>query len=130
MLTFLHGAEHGLVEKMLRLRVERAVDGHHVAMRNHVRRAFVVNQAKLILNGLWEAMTVAVVKLAVKWMHATENSKADASCCNSTDVHTFDIVGALNAVGDVPAAVKDLNDIILGLKRMKGKMATKERTEA
>jgi len=46
----LHPADHRRVEQILGFGMERRVDRHHVAMRHHVRGAFVERHAELLFH--------------------------------------------------------------------------------
>jgi hypothetical protein len=45
------------------------------------------------------------VKLHVEGSHAPEHGEADAACGDGAEVHAFNIIRALDAISDVPAAV-------------------------
>mmetsp|Transcript_21820 Transcript_21820/g.30829 ORF Transcript_21820/g.30829 Transcript_21820/m.30829 type:complete len:305 (+) Transcript_21820:399-1313(+) len=103
-----HLGDHVSVEEVLRLRVERAVDSHYIADLDHVFDFGVVSQVQLFFDRLGEAVAVSVVELAAKGVHTAQNSQTDTARGDGPDVHTFNVVSALYAVSDVPAAVDDL----------------------
>ena len=52
-------------------------------------------------------MSVGVVELDVERLEALEDSGADTAGADRAHVHAFEVVGARDAVGDVPAAIDD-----------------------
>eukprot|EP00050_Salpingoeca_kvevrii_P005681 m.285082 g.285082 ORF g.285082 m.285082 type:complete len:437 (+) comp11291_c0_seq1:127-1437(+) len=103
----LHLLDHFLVEHVLCLRVEGAVDGHDVADLDKALGVLVPGEVEFLLDLGREAVAVGVVKLDIKGVEAAQDRKANATGSNSANVHTLDIIGALDAVGDVPAALAD-----------------------
>ena len=99
----LHLAKHFSVEEVLRFGVKRAVDSDNVADLDHVLDGLVVDKVELLLHGLGETVAVRVVKLAAERVHAAKHGKADAARGNSADVHAFNVVSTLDAIGNVPA---------------------------
>ena len=49
-------------------------------------------------------MLVVIVELDVERLQSAERGKADAAGSDGADIHAFEVVGALDAIGDVPAA--------------------------
>jgi len=106
--TSLHLVDHVVIKQMLSLRVERAVDGDNVAVRNHVFHSGVIGQVELGLNVSRETMSVIVVKLNIEGIKSAENGKTDTTRRNGTDVHAFKIVGTRDTVSDVPSTRHNL----------------------
>ena len=52
-------------------------------------------------------MLVEIVQLHVERLQPAKHRQADAAGGDRADMHAFEIVGALDAVGDVPAAFDD-----------------------
>jgi len=96
-----------LVEHVLRLRVEWAVERENIEVRVHVLRGLVVGQVELLLHFGGKAVAIAVVQLHIKRVHAAQDSKANATGGDRAEVHALHVVRALDAVGDVPAAIHD-----------------------
>ena len=64
-------------------------------------------EAELLLDLLRQAMLVVVVQLDVERLQAAQHGEADAAGGDRADVHAFEVIGALDAIGDVPAAPDD-----------------------
>ena len=67
----------------------------------------VEGEAELTLDALVEAVSIGVVQLHVEGLETAKDRKADATCRDRSYGHALDVIGALNAVGDVPAPVDD-----------------------
>jgi hypothetical protein len=52
-------------------------------------------------------MLVGVMELDVEGLQPLKHGKTDAAGADSADIHAFEVIGALDAVGDVPAASDD-----------------------
>ena len=100
----LHLADQRIVEHVLGLRVQRAVDRNHVADLHHRLDVVVIGQVQLLLDLGRQAVAVRVVQLDVKGLQAAQNGGADAPGGHSAHVHPFEVVGAGDGVGNVPAA--------------------------
>ena len=53
----------------------------------------------------WGMSTLTRVKMPVEGLEPAKHRKADATCGHRADVHALDVIGARDAVGDVPAAL-------------------------
>src|SRR5262245_51159725 len=101
----LHHADQPVVEHALGLGMQRRVDSDHVAdldQRLHVR---MEGEVELLLNLFRQAMLIGVVELYTEGLETPERRKADATGGNGADIHAFEVVGTLDAIGDVPAAL-------------------------
>ena len=49
-----------------------------------------------------------VHQLAIKRCHPLEDGEADPACCHGANLHAFNIVRPLDAVGNVPSTVDDV----------------------
>eukprot|EP00756_Hemistasia_phaeocysticola_P019795 Hpha_TRINITY_DN15681_c1_g5::TRINITY_DN15681_c1_g5_i3::g.101174::m.101174 len=101
----LHLRQQLLVEHVLRLRVQRAVDRHDVAHLHHALHAVVVHQVVLLLDLLRQPVAVDVVQLAAEGVQAPQHTKPNAPRRNGTNVHRLNVVRARDTVCDVPAPV-------------------------
>ena len=54
-----------------------------------------------------QAVPIGVVQLDVERLEPPQHGQADAAGRDGADVHAFDVVGALDAIGDVPALLDD-----------------------
>src|SRR5262249_31414893 len=100
----LHHADQLVVEHVLSLGVQRRIDRHHVANLDQRLDIRMKGQSKLLLDRLGEAVLIGVVQLDVEGLQPTEYGKTDAAGSDSADIHAFKVIGAFDAVGDVPAA--------------------------
>ena len=67
----------------------------------------VEGQAELVLDLGGKAALVAVVEAHVEGGQAAQHGETDPPGGEDPDVHAFEVVGPLHAVGDVPAALGD-----------------------
>mmetsp|Transcript_14560 Transcript_14560/g.38612 ORF Transcript_14560/g.38612 Transcript_14560/m.38612 type:complete len:422 (-) Transcript_14560:51-1316(-) len=102
----LHLADELPAEHVLRLRVQGAVDGHHVADPHHGLDGVVEGQAQLLLDLFGQAPPVGVVEVDVERLEAAQHGDADATRRHGADVHALEVVGPGRAVRDVPAALQ------------------------
>jgi len=54
-----------------------------------------------------QAVSLAVVQLHVEGSQTAEHGEADPASGEDPDIHAFEVVGPLHAVGDVPAPLGD-----------------------
>ena len=59
-------------------------------------------QTKFLFDAFRQAVPIGVVQLHVERLQPAQHGQADAAGGDRADVHAFHIVGALDAVGDVP----------------------------
>jgi len=101
----LHLADEGIVEQVLGFRVQRSIDGNHIADAYQRFDARVIGEVQFFLDTIREPVPIRIVKLDVKGFQPPQNSQADAPGPKGTHFHRFEIVGAGHTVRDVPAAV-------------------------
>ena len=65
----------------------------------------MVGEAQLALHFAVQAVFVGVVQVDVKRLEPSQDSEPDAPGTERPDAHALQVVGALHAVGDVPAAL-------------------------
>lgn len=100
-----HGRQQLLVEEVLRLGVERGVDGDHVDVAGEFLGTRVEGQAQLLLDLARQLALVGVVEADAEGLEAAQHGLADAAGGDDADVHALQVVGVRDAVGDVPAAL-------------------------
>ncbi len=61
-------------------------------------------EAELLLHLLRQPVLVVVMQLDVERLEPAQRREADAARRDGADIHAFEVVGALDAIGDVPAA--------------------------
>ena len=84
--------------------MQRRVDGDHVADLDQRLDVRMEGEAELLLHLLRQPVLVVVMQLDVERLETAERREADAPGGDGADIHAFEVVGALDAVGDVPAA--------------------------
>lgn len=82
-----HLADHGGIKQVLRLLVQRAVDGHHVTDAHHRLHAGMVGQVELSLHCRRQAVAVRVVQRHLKRLEATQYREADAAGRDRAHMH-------------------------------------------
>ena len=102
-----HAPDHGVVEQMFGGRIEGRVDGHDVAMWDHGCGAFMKRDVEFVFHLLRQAVALGIVELHVEGLEPPERRESDAPGPNRADVHAFEVIGARDAIGDVPAAVEN-----------------------
>ena len=105
--TPLHGGEQVVVEEPFGPGVERRVDRDDVAMRHHVGRALVKGQAQLPFHLVRKPVAIGVVEIDVETLEPPQHAGADAPGGDRSDGHPLEVVGPLDAVGDVPSTPDD-----------------------
>ncbi len=93
------------IDHVLGLRVQRAVQRHHVADLGQALEAGVVREVELLLDRLGQAVAVEVVQLHVEGLEQPQHAQPDAARGHRAHLHALEVVGARHAVGDVPAAL-------------------------
>jgi len=107
-LTLLHLADEILVKQPARLLVQRAVDGHHIALGNHLLEVRDATAANLLLLLLRQGLVVVVEQLlAVKGLEAAQDALADAADGHGADDLALEVVLGLGRLGHVPVAALD-----------------------
>jgi hypothetical protein len=99
-----HLGEHGLVEEILGLRVERGVDRHDVTFGHHRRRIGVEGQVELTLDVVGQAVFFRVMQVHVEGLETTEDGQPDAAGGDGSHRHALEVIGTFDAVRDVPTA--------------------------
>ena len=100
-----HLRQQRVVEQVLSLGMQRCVDRNNVTNLDHVFDARMKNDVELFLGCLGQALAIEVVQVDIEGLQATEDRKTDSTRRNCADMHAFDIVGAADAVRDIPAAL-------------------------
>src|SRR5262249_48424555 len=72
--------------------------------RLHIR---MEGEVKLLLDLLRQAVLVRIMQLHIEGFESTQHSKSDTACAHTADTHAFEVIGALNTICDVPAALDD-----------------------
>src|SRR5680860_1774947 len=103
----LHLGDEGVVEEVLGLGMEGRVDRDHVADTHQRLGVRVVGHAKLALDLLRESVSIGVVQSHLKRLQPPEYSGTDPAGSDCPDLHSFEVVGPGDAVGDVPSALDD-----------------------
>ena len=85
--------------------MERAIDRDDVADGDHVLDAVVPGDAELPLDLGREPVAVEIMQMHVERLQAAQHRAADPPRGDGADVHALDVVGARDAIGDVPAAL-------------------------
>ena len=93
-----------VVEHVLRLRMQRRVDGDDVADRTIDSTSGWKVEAQLLLDVGGQAVAVGVVQVHVERLQTAQHGGADAAGGDGADVHALEVVRARDEVGDVPAA--------------------------
>jgi hypothetical protein len=107
--ALLHLGEEVLVEEAARLLVERAVDGHDVALREHLLKAVDAAAADLSLLLGGQRLVVEVEQLlAVEGFEAAEHTLTDAADGDGTHDLVLEVVLILGNGSDVPVASGNL----------------------
>ena len=98
-----------MVEEPLGLFVERAVDGHDVALRQHFLQAVHAPAADLLFDLGLERLVVEVQQfLAVEGLESSQHTLADAANGDGADDFVLEVVFVLGDGGDVPVASLNL----------------------
>src|ERR1700710_769240 len=101
----LHLADHLLIEKMLRFRVQRTVDSHDIAYASHRFSSGVPRRAKFALDRFRQTMTVGVMQLDVEGLEPAQHCRANPPGRHGPHVHPFKIVSTRDAIGNIPATL-------------------------
>ena len=92
---------------MLGLGVQRAVDRHDIAHLDHRLHVRVIGEAEFFFDRFGQAMPVHVMQFHVEGLQAPQHGKTNAARRDCADIHTFKVIGTLDAVRDVPPAFHD-----------------------
>jgi hypothetical protein len=108
-LTLLHLGDQLLVEQASGLLVQRAVDGNHITLSQHLLQIHDTTAANLLLDLGLEGLVVEVQKLlAVEWLETSQDTLTDTSHGNGTDDLALEIELVLGRSSDVPLTILDL----------------------
>lgn len=108
-LTLLHLGDQLLVEQASGLLVQRAVDGNHITLCQHLLQIHDTTAANLLLDLGLEGLVVEVQKLlAVEWLETSQDTLTDTAHCNGTDDLALEIELVLGRSSDVPLTTLDL----------------------
>lgn len=89
--------------------MQRAVDGHNVALRQHLFQILNTSTSNLLLQFWLEGLVVEIQQLlAIEGFQSPQNTFADAANSHGTDDFAFEIVLALGDGGNVPVPFCDL----------------------
>ena len=94
-----------IVEQVLRLGVKRRVDRDDIANPDHVLDIRMPGETEFLLDRFRKAVAIRVVQMHVEWLQAAQHREADPAGGDRADVHALDVIGARDAIGDVPAAL-------------------------
>lgn len=107
--TLLHLGDQVLVEQTSSLLVERAVDGHNIALSQHLLEILNTAAANLLLHLRLEGLVVEVQELlAVERLKAAEHTLTNATDGNGTNDLALKVELVLGHGGDVPVSAFDL----------------------
>ena len=87
---------------------KRPASEHHQQARLVITRPCIIIKPTVIMilaSTKWGMSTLTRVKMPVEGLEPAKHRKADAAGGDRADVHAFDLIGARDAVGDVPAAL-------------------------
>ena len=101
----LHLGNHSVVEEMLGLRMQRTIDGDDIADLDHVLDVWMPGQIEFFFHRLRQPVAVIIVQMHIEGFQAFQHGKANAAGGDRADMHAFDVIGTLDAIGDVPAAL-------------------------
>ena len=87
--------------------MQRCMDRYHVDGPHERGRIRVDGQRKFALDFGGQPVLVGVVQVNIKGCESAQNGTTDAAGRDDTDVHSLDVIGALDAVGYVPATIDD-----------------------
>jgi len=90
---------------MLGLRMQRTIDGDDIADLDHVLDVWMPGQIEFFFHRLRQSVAVIIVQVHVEGFQAPQHGETDAARRDRAHMHAFDVIGALDAVGDVPAAL-------------------------
>lgn len=107
--TLLHLGEKVLVEQSTGLLVQRAVDGHNIALSKHLLEILNASAADLLLllGAQWLVVEVEQL-LAVEWLQSPEHTLANTANSDGTDDLVFEVVLVLCDCRNIPFARGDL----------------------
>ncbi len=100
-----HGIDQVCVEQVICLWLQRGMDVDDVHRADQGVHVWVIGEPQLLLHMGRQSTSVEVVQPHVKWLEPTHYCLSDAPCRDDADIESLKVVGAFNAVGDVPAAV-------------------------
>ena len=107
--TRLHLGDQILVEKAASLLVQRAVDGDHIALSQHLLESVHSAAANFLLYFRLKRLIVKVQELlAVKWLQAPQDSLADSTNSDSAYGLALEIILVLSHLGNIPVTTLDL----------------------
>lgn len=107
--TGLHLGDEILVEETASLLVERAVNGDHITLGEHLLEILDATAADLLLYLGGKGLVIIVEKLlAVEGLQATEDTLTDTADGDGADNLALEVVLLLGDGGDVPVALGDL----------------------
>jgi hypothetical protein len=108
-LTLLHLGDEILVEQTAGLLVQRAVDGDHVTLGEHLLEILDTAAANLLLDlGLQRLVVIVKKLLAVEGLQTTEHTLTDTADSDGTDDLVLQVEFVLGDSSNVPLTITDL----------------------
>ena len=62
-------------------------------------------EVQLFFDRLRQTVAVIIVQMHIEGFQAPQYGKPNAAGGDGADMHAFDVIGALHAIGDIPAAL-------------------------
>lgn len=107
--TFLHFGDEIFVEETPGLLMQRAIDGHDIALRQHLLQILNASASNLLLQLRLKGLIIKIQQLlAIKRFQPPQNAFTDATDGHGADDFVLEIVFAFGDGGDVPIALCDL----------------------
>jgi len=85
--------------------MQRAIDGDDIADLDHVLDVWMPGNVQFFFHRLRQPVAVIIVQMHIEGFQAFQHGKANAAGGDGAGMHAFDVIGALDAIGDVPAAL-------------------------
>ena len=101
----LHLGEHLVVEEVPRRWIERHLQVDDIDAAHQRVRVGVEGQAQLLLDLRAQPVRIGIVQVQVEGLQPAQHRQADPACGDRAEMHAFDVVAALDAIGDIPPAV-------------------------
>lgn len=98
--TAFHPPDHIHVEQPRCFVIQRAMNGHHVAHRDHCRSIRVIDEAQIILDRQGQPPGIGIMLPHVKRAQTPKDGKTNAASAKNSDVHPFEIISALGVIRD------------------------------
>ncbi len=102
-----HGRDQLVVEQPTSLSMQWRVDRDHVEVGHHLLHRGVVGGVQLLLDLGRQPVLVGVVQMNIERRQPPQHGQADPAGGDGAHLHSLEVVGALHAIGDIPAAPGD-----------------------